>query len=85
VIRDRALDKLVSEFEYLRAQAVGPLAKFLDFVVMDYQIDNVMLILKATLNNPNVDMEAIVAVSFLCGFVLLWVTFQRFRNDFVKF
>lgn len=61
VVRDKALEKLVVEFEYLRGQAVGPLAKFLDFIVRDYQIDNVMLILKATLNNPNVDMETIVS------------------------
>lgn len=60
-IRDKALEKLVVEFEYLRAQSVGPLGKFLDFIVRDYQIDNVMLILKATLNNPNVDIETIVA------------------------
>jgi V-type H+-transporting ATPase subunit d len=61
VIRDKALEKLVLEFEYLRSQAVGRLAKFLDFIVVDYMIDNVMLILKATLNNPNVNLEDLVA------------------------
>lgn len=61
VIRDKALEKLVLEFEYLRSQAVGPLAKFLDFIQIDYMIDNVMLILKATLNNPNVNLEDLVA------------------------
>lgn len=61
VIRDRALDKLVSEFQYLRSQCVGPLAKFLDYIVIDYMIDNVMLILKATMNNPNVNLENLVA------------------------
>jgi V-type H+-transporting ATPase subunit d len=60
-IRDKALDKLVNEFEYLRSQAVGVLAKFLDYIVIDYMIDNVMLILKATLNNPNVNLEDLVA------------------------
>lgn len=61
VIRDKALEKLVLEFEYLRSQATGKLAKFLDFIVIDYMIDNVMLILKATLNNPNVNLEDLVA------------------------
>ena len=60
-IKDKALEKLVLEFEYLRSQATGPLAKFLDFIVIDYMIDNVMLILKATLNNPNVNLEDLVA------------------------
>ena len=61
LIRDKALEKLVLEFEYLRSQAVGKLAKFLDYIVIDYMIDNVMLILKATLNNPNVNLEELVA------------------------
>lgn len=60
-IRDRALHKLVLEFEYIRSQATGKLANFLDFIVIDYMIDNVMLILKATLNNPNVNLEDLVA------------------------
>lgn len=61
VIRDKALEKLVLEFEYLRSQAVGKLARFMDYIVIDYMIDNVMLILKATLNNPNVNLEDLVA------------------------
>lgn len=59
-IRDRALDKLVLEFQYLRSQANEELGKFLDFIVKDYMIDNVMLILKATLNNPNVNVRELI-------------------------
>jgi V-type H+-transporting ATPase subunit d len=59
-IRDRALEKLVSEFQYLRSEAGVELGRFLDFITVDYMIDNVMLILKATLNNPNVNVAALV-------------------------
>lgn len=60
MFRERAMEKLVAEFEYLRAQAGEPLATFLDFITYDYMIDNIMLILKATLNNPNVDVRDLV-------------------------
>lgn len=62
VIRERALIKLVEQMEYLRANtpASGPLAKFLDYITYDYMIDNIMLILKATMNNPNVDVRELV-------------------------
>jgi len=60
IVREKALDKLVAEFEYMRASADQPLAQFLDFLTYDYMIDNVMLILKATLNNPNVDIFSLV-------------------------
>ena len=62
VIRERALAKMVDQIEYLRANtpASGPLAKFLDYITYDYMIDNIMLILKATMNNPNVDVPDLV-------------------------
>ena len=37
-----------------------PLAQFLDYITYDYMIDNVMLVLKATLNNPNVDVKDLI-------------------------
>jgi len=58
-IRTNALNKLVVEFEYLRAEADEPLAQFLDYITYDYMIDNIMLVLKSTLNNPNVDIAAV--------------------------
>lgn len=39
---------------------VEPLSTFLDYITYDYMIDNVMVILKATLNNPNVDIISLV-------------------------
>jgi len=60
VVKKKCLDKLVSEFEYMRANAEQPLAMFLDFITYDYMIDNLMLILKATLSNPNVKVSSLI-------------------------
>eukprot|EP00512_Aurantiochytrium_limacinum_P001024 CAMPEP_0171492484 /NCGR_PEP_ID=MMETSP0958-20121227/4434_1 /TAXON_ID=87120 /ORGANISM="Aurantiochytrium limacinum, Strain ATCCMYA-1381" /LENGTH=363 /DNA_ID=CAMNT_0012026005 /DNA_START=429 /DNA_END=1517 /DNA_ORIENTATION=+ len=60
MVREKALEKLVKEFNLLRSNANQPLVQFLEFIRYDYMIDNVMLILKATLNNPNVDIASLV-------------------------
>jgi len=49
IIRDRAVVKLVEEFEYLEAQASEPLFTFLHYIKMEYMVDNVMHLLKGTL------------------------------------
>lgn len=55
LIERRALSKLVSQFNYLRAQAVEPLATFLDFITYEYMIENVMLLLRGTLSGRHVN------------------------------
>lgn len=55
VIEKNALNKLVTEFFYMRAQAVEPLASFLDFITYEYMIENVMLLLRGTLSGRNVN------------------------------
>lgn len=55
IIENRALSKLVTEFFFLRTQAVEPLAKFLDFITYEYMIENVMLLLRGTLSGRNVN------------------------------
>lgn len=47
---EKATDKLVEEFNYLRAQAVGDFAKFFDYITYSYQIDNVVLLITGTLH-----------------------------------
>lgn len=47
--------KLVKEFQFLRAQASEPLGQFMDFITYEYMIDNVMLLLKGTLNGRDVN------------------------------
>lgn len=46
----RTTDKLISEFRYLRANAVGSLAKFMDYLTYGYMIDNVALLITGTLH-----------------------------------
>ncbi|KAJ1446082.1 V0 complex, c/d subunit of ATPase [Pelagophyceae sp. CCMP2097] len=54
VILEAATRKMVQEFQFLRAQAVEPLATFLDFITYEYMIDNVMLLLKGTISGRSV-------------------------------
>jgi V-type H+-transporting ATPase subunit d len=54
-LESRALSKLVTEFFYLRANAVEPLATFLDYITYEYMIENIMLLLRGTLSGRNVN------------------------------
>jgi V-type H+-transporting ATPase subunit d len=55
IIENRALQKLVTEFFFLKAQATEPLATFLDYITYEYMIENVMLLLRGTLSGRNVN------------------------------
>ena len=55
ILEARALAKLVSEFNYLRAQASEPLGAFLDYITYEYMIENIMLLLRGTLSGRNVN------------------------------
>lgn len=55
VFEARAIDKLVTEFFYLRSQAVEPLSTFLDYITYEYMIENVMLLLRGTLSGRNIN------------------------------
>jgi len=50
LIQEKAIDKLVNEFNFLKANADEPLVTFLDFITYEYMIENVMLLLKGTLS-----------------------------------
>lgn len=45
-----AVEKVVSEFKYLRSQSIEPLSTFLDFITYEYMIENIMLLLKGALS-----------------------------------
>jgi V-type H+-transporting ATPase subunit d len=47
--------QLVTEFKYLRSQAVEPLGTFLDFITYEYMIENVMLLLKGALSGRDIN------------------------------
>ncbi|KAJ3050241.1 H(+)-transporting V0 sector ATPase subunit d [Rhizophlyctis rosea] len=50
VIAEKAREKLVADFKYLRNNAVKPLATFLDYITYAYMIDNVILLITGTLH-----------------------------------
>jgi V-type H+-transporting ATPase subunit d len=54
-LQSAAVAKLVTEFQYLRTQAVAPLSTFLDFITFEYMIENVMLLLKGTLSGRDIN------------------------------
>ena len=55
VLQKRALAKLVSEFQYIQAQASEPLTTFLQYIQVEYMIENTMLLLRGTLSGRNVN------------------------------
>ena len=55
ILESRCLNKMVTEFFYLRANAVEPLSTFLDYITYEYMIENVMLLLRGTLSGRNVN------------------------------
>lgn len=50
IIEERLRDLACREFYYLRAQASGQLATFLDFITYSYMIDNIILLITGTLH-----------------------------------
>jgi V-type H+-transporting ATPase subunit d len=54
-IADYCTKNMVREFNYLRANAVYPLAKFLDYITYGYMIDNMVLLITGTLRESDLD------------------------------
>lgn len=50
IIEERLREQACREFQYLRAQASGKLATFLDFITYSYMIDNIILLITGTLH-----------------------------------
>ena len=49
-LANKTTDKMVAEFRYLQAQAVGSMAKFMEYLTYGYMIDNVALLITGTLH-----------------------------------
>jgi V-type H+-transporting ATPase subunit d len=47
-LAEKCTEKLVEEFNFLKSQAVEPLATFLDYVTYGYMIDNIVLVITGT-------------------------------------
>jgi len=54
-ILNKCIEKLVSEFNYIKNQCVEPLKTFLDYICYGYMIDNIVLLITGTLNERNLD------------------------------
>jgi len=54
-LQGAAIKKLVTEFKYIRTQAVDPLSTFLDFITYEYMIENIMLLLKGALSGRDIN------------------------------
>jgi len=51
VLARKATSHMVEKFEYLRANATQPLATFLDYITYQHMIDNVVLLITATVHD----------------------------------
>jgi len=54
-IAEKCTEKLVSEFEFLRANAVEPLSTFLNYITYGYMIDNIVLLITGTLHERDMN------------------------------
>jgi len=52
-ISEKCTQKMVDQFNYLRANSVPPLSTFLDFITYGYMIDNVVLLITGTLRDSD--------------------------------
>jgi V-type H+-transporting ATPase subunit d len=55
LLQEKAIHKMVTEFNYLKAQMQEPLQTFMEYIQYEYMIENVMLLLKGTLSGRNVE------------------------------
>ncbi|KAL6073506.1 V-type proton ATPase subunit d [Balamuthia mandrillaris] len=49
-IAEKCTQRLVDEFDYVRANSVKPLSTFLDYITYGYMIDNIVLLITGTLH-----------------------------------
>ncbi|BFZ57179.1 H(+)-transporting V0 sector ATPase subunit d [Savitreella phatthalungensis] len=54
-IAAKANERLVSDFKFIRQNAVEPLSTFLDYVTYPYMIDNVILLITGTLHDRDLN------------------------------
>lgn len=68
-VTTKCREKLADEFKFLQAQAVEPLATFLDFIAREKMIENVVMLIQGTLNNkpPRELLEKINPLGYFEG------------------
>jgi V-type H+-transporting ATPase subunit d len=55
IVEQKLVEKLVAEFSYIRANSVEPLSTFMDYISIEFMIENVMLLLRGSLSGRNVN------------------------------
>lgn len=53
IIQDKVWEKYVGEFQFIRDQAVGPLATFLDFISNEYLISNISFLVTSMIRGSD--------------------------------
>lgn len=53
IITEKCWDKFVDEFQFLRDQAVGPLATFLDFITYEHLISNISFLITSLIRGAD--------------------------------
>eukprot|EP01095_Lingulamoeba_sp_RSL-Kostka_P014096 TRINITY_DN602_c2_g1_i1.p1 TRINITY_DN602_c2_g1~~TRINITY_DN602_c2_g1_i1.p1 ORF type:complete len:364 (+),score=115.99 TRINITY_DN602_c2_g1_i1:138-1229(+) len=81
VIASKCTESLVEEFMHIKAQAVEPLATFLDYISYGYMIDNVVLLITASLHST--DSNDIIQYCHKLGYFdnMASLTCQRSVSD----
>ena len=65
-VRSSCLNKLATEWEYLRCQSCEPLSTFMDYVVAEYQLGTVLTVLKATTGTAALDGQGLADLLSQC-------------------
>lgn len=55
VVEKKALEKLLGEIEYLKANSVHPLTTFLEYICYEYMIENILLLLRGTMTSRDIN------------------------------
>ncbi len=78
IIQDRVWDKYVSEFNFIRDQAVGPLASFLDFITYEHLINNISFLVTSLIRRS--DMNTVLAKCNPLGYFPRLKSILSFEN-----
>lgn len=61
ILSERFRDKFVQDFRYLHGNATGDLATFMDYITLEYMIDNVIMIITGMMRGEELDRDELMA------------------------
>lgn len=80
ILSAKLREKYVQDFQYLRCNASGKLAEFLDFVAIEYMIGNVVMIVRGVMRGEEMDREELMAQCHPLGLVDLMPALTVSKN-----